>query len=62
MLIQTCTFDRARAIGFRLLFAVVFTRAAHAEWITRNEPSWHALRRGIVERIRPWARQRYVGI
>ncbi len=35
---QTCTFDRARAIGFRLLFAVlVFPSAAHAEWITRNE-------------------------
>jgi FAD:protein FMN transferase len=35
---QTCTFDRARAIGFRLLFAVLFfPSAAHAEWITRNE-------------------------
>jgi thiamine biosynthesis lipoprotein len=35
---QTCTFDRTRAIGFRLLFAAVFIpTAAHAEWITRNE-------------------------
>jgi len=35
---QTCTFDRARAIGFRLLFAAVFMPgAAHAEWMTRTE-------------------------
>ena len=35
----TCTFDRARAIGFRLLFAraSLLPGAAHAEWITRNE-------------------------
>jgi len=34
----TCIFDRARAIGFRLLFAVVFLPdVAQAEWITRNE-------------------------
>jgi thiamine biosynthesis lipoprotein len=34
----TCTFDRARAIGFRLLFAAVFLPgAAQAEWITRSE-------------------------
>ena len=39
MPLQTCTFDRARAIGFRLLFAVLtlLPGAAHAEWITRNE-------------------------
>ena len=39
MHIQTCTFDRARAIGFRLLFAraSLLPAAAHAEWITRNE-------------------------
>jgi thiamine biosynthesis lipoprotein len=34
---QTCTFDRVCAIGFRLLFAVLFSSAAQAEWITRNE-------------------------
>jgi len=35
---QTCTFDTSRAIGFRLLFAVLFfPSAAHAEWITRTE-------------------------
>jgi len=35
---QACTFDRAFAIGFRLLFAVlIFPSAAHAEWITRTE-------------------------
>jgi thiamine biosynthesis lipoprotein len=38
MLKQTCTFDRVRAIGFRLLFGVVFLPgAAHAEWLTRSE-------------------------
>jgi thiamine biosynthesis lipoprotein len=36
---QTCTFDRVRAIGFRLLFAAAFAPgAAHAEWLTRSEP------------------------
>lgn len=35
---QTCTFDRLRAIGFRLLFAaVLLPGAAQAEWMTRNE-------------------------
>ncbi|HEU4778928.1 MAG TPA: FAD:protein FMN transferase [Steroidobacteraceae bacterium] len=35
---QACTFDRLRAIGFRLLFATAFLpAAAHAEWITRTE-------------------------
>jgi thiamine biosynthesis lipoprotein len=35
---QTCTFDRLRAIGFRLLFGVIFLpAAAHAEWLTRSE-------------------------
>jgi thiamine biosynthesis lipoprotein len=40
---QTCTFDRVRASGFRLLFAPVFLTsvlvptAAHADWITRDE-------------------------
>jgi thiamine biosynthesis lipoprotein len=36
---QTCTFDRARAIGFRLLFGVIFflPGAAQAEWLTRSE-------------------------
>jgi len=35
---QTCTFDRVKTIGFRLLFAVaLLPAAAHAEWITRNE-------------------------
>jgi len=36
---STCIFDRVRAIGFRLLFAAILAPgAAHAEWITRNEP------------------------
>jgi thiamine biosynthesis lipoprotein len=35
---QTCTFDRLRAIGFRLLFGVVFLPGlARAEWLTRSE-------------------------
>jgi thiamine biosynthesis lipoprotein len=35
---QTCTFDRKRAIGFRLLFAAMLLPGlAHAEWMTRNE-------------------------
>ena len=40
---QTCTFDRAGAIGFRLLFAGLLVMTlfrpglAHAEWMTRNE-------------------------
>jgi len=40
---QTCTFDRAGAIGFRLLFAGLLVMSlfrpglAHAEWMTRNE-------------------------
>ncbi|HEV7608347.1 MAG TPA: FAD:protein FMN transferase [Steroidobacteraceae bacterium] len=35
---QPCTFDRARAIGFRLLFVAVFLPGlAHADWITREE-------------------------
>ena len=35
---QTCTFDRLRAIGFRLLFGAIFLPgAAHAEWLTRSE-------------------------
>jgi thiamine biosynthesis lipoprotein len=35
---QTCTFDRARAFGFRLLFAVALAPGVvHAEWITRDE-------------------------
>ena len=34
----TCIFDRARAIGFRLLFvAILAPDAAHADWITRSE-------------------------
>ncbi len=38
MLIRPCTFDRVRAIGFRLLFAaVLWPGPAQAEWITRNE-------------------------
>jgi thiamine biosynthesis lipoprotein len=43
MHIQTCTFDRSRASGFRLLFATLLSLItllpgqAHAEWITRNE-------------------------
>jgi thiamine biosynthesis lipoprotein len=41
---QTCTFDRARAIGFRLLFAAIFAvsllvpNVARADWMTRDEP------------------------
>jgi len=35
---ETCRFDTRRAIGFRLLFAVVFTSTvAHAEWITESQ-------------------------
>ncbi len=40
---RTCTFDRGRASGFRLLFVPLFMLnallpgIAHAEWITRNE-------------------------
>ncbi|MEO8018407.1 MAG: FAD:protein FMN transferase [Pseudomonadota bacterium] len=40
---QTCTFDRVRAIGFRLLFApalltsVLLPNVARADWITRAE-------------------------
>jgi thiamine biosynthesis lipoprotein len=43
MHIQTCTFDRSRASGFRLLFATLLSLItllpgqAQAEWITRNE-------------------------
>ena len=34
----TCRFDRLCAIGFRLLFGVIFTAgAAHAEWITETQ-------------------------
>ena len=35
---ETCRFDRCRAIGFRLLFGAFFTTgAAHAEWITETQ-------------------------
>jgi thiamine biosynthesis lipoprotein len=35
---QTCSFDRVRAIGFRLVLAVLLApSAAHAEWISRSE-------------------------
>jgi thiamine biosynthesis lipoprotein len=35
---QTCTFDRLRAIGFRLLFGLILLPgAARAEWLTRSE-------------------------
>ena len=39
---QTCRFDRARTIGFRLLFGLIFLPVflpgtAHAEWLTRSE-------------------------
>jgi thiamine biosynthesis lipoprotein ApbE len=35
---QTCSFDRARAIGFRLVFAVLLLPAgARADWISRSE-------------------------
>jgi FAD:protein FMN transferase len=38
MRLQICTFDRARAIGFLLLLAVIFVPGlARAEWITRTE-------------------------
>ena len=38
MQMPTCGFDRARAIGFRLLFALVLLpAAARAEWISRSE-------------------------
>jgi thiamine biosynthesis lipoprotein len=43
MHIQTCTFDRSRASGFRLLFATLLLLItflpgqAHAEWMTRSE-------------------------
>src|SRR5688572_18864193 len=37
---RPCTFDRVRAIGFRLLLVAVFLPdAAQADWITRSEPS-----------------------
>jgi FAD:protein FMN transferase len=36
---RPCAFDRARAIGFRLLFAVLLLPgSACADWITRSEP------------------------
>jgi thiamine biosynthesis lipoprotein len=34
---SNCTFDRARAIGFHLVFMVLMIPAAHADWITREE-------------------------
>ncbi|HEY6125916.1 MAG TPA: FAD:protein FMN transferase [Steroidobacteraceae bacterium] len=35
---KACTYDRLRAIGFRLLFAAAcLPAAAHADWITRGE-------------------------
>src|SRR5262245_3568051 len=38
MLKPTCIFDRARAIGFRLVLAAALAPAgAHADWITGNE-------------------------
>ena len=38
MLSQTCTFDRGRAVRFRLLFAVLLLPGiAQAEWMTRGE-------------------------
>ena len=38
MQIRTCIFDRARAIGFRLVLVAAFLPIpAHADWITREE-------------------------
>ena len=38
MQIRTCIFDRARAIGFRLVLLTGFLPTlAHADWITREE-------------------------
>src|SRR6185295_4912928 len=34
---ETCRFDSVRAIGFRLLFAVLCAAPAHAEWITESQ-------------------------
>jgi thiamine biosynthesis lipoprotein len=35
---QSCTFDRARTVGFRILFAaLILPGLAHAEWMTRSE-------------------------